>query len=706
MDKLKDYIKTLLKLAIQNNPEVLKVVRMAKVENDKWISIKKGDEVVHLPLDCNNKIDTKRIEQWGKAERGIKQELGDKVKKVEVEEPHIAKWKSKKNVDILEGNDNLFVVGQGNNYGIVEDGELVEHYGKYGSYYWSSNKNLILDKYNKLKKSGEQEKYLNAPKSAYTLQKKKNGVGLYRYGDYYKVYKDDNLLYVTDKSDKAQYALEHYTGKYANLYDYDSPEYWDSIQTAQLKKEKGIYNYNPDQKRDKKGRWTKENYNAEIDRILKGELKSADRIKVVEHPSAPWLKAGLQDAEMFMSVKTYGKATTDKHNVSEETMRNLPDLIDDPLYIFKSSTVPGSYVGVLDDYEEENGIKKPLIAVVKPEQGKIDVNLIPSVYGKDPDFPYREVFKNNLLYERLDKNKTVSNNIIASIAMETLKPPNNIITENHEDFNPSIQNEKWISIKKGDEVVHLPLDGNNKIDTKRIEQWKEAEREIKQELGDKVKKVKVEEPKEVDKKEKNFTVKKETQKAVLLSKDGVEFWTPKRFYKDGELTPAGKEIYENARSLKDTTDELEKNGVEFEPSWESEKAYGVDTYFEDYNGKLKPVRVFIPKSQIMKNGNIPLWLFKKKIEELNEKVGFAANKGDYGSGFKTNFYKGEIVTNSKETVYTILDGELYEFEAEEFNPISLNSKTAVQNYNQNQPRVTKGNPNGGQFAKNTVDLTN
>ena len=273
------------------------------------------------------------------------------------------------------------------------------------------------------------------------------------------------------------------------------------------------------------------------------------------------------------------------------------------------------------------------------------------------------------------KNSSLSANVQPSV--KNLKEEsNNIIPDNHDDFNPSIQNEKWISIKKGDEVVHLPLDGNNKIDTKRIEQWKEAERGIKQELGDKVKKVEVEEPKDVDKKEKDFTVKKETQKAVLLSKDGVEFWTPKRFYKDGELTPAGKEIYENARSLKDTTDELEKNGVEFEPSWESEKAYGVDTYFEDYNGKIKPVRVFIPKSQIMKNGNIPLWLFKKKIEELNEKVGFAANKGDYGSGFKTNFYKGKIVTNSKETVYTILDGELYEFEAEDFNP---DIKNNVQN---------------------------
>ena len=38
--------------------------------------------------------------------------------------------------------------------------------------------------------------------------------------------------------------------------------------------------------------------------------------------------------------------------------------------------------------------------------------------------------------------------------------------------------------------------------------------------------------------------------------------------------------------------------------------------------------------------------------------------------------------------------------------IVFNSNPVVQNYNQNQPRIPKGNPNGGQFAKNTVDLTN
>lgn len=265
------------------------------------------------------------------------------------------------------------------------------------------------------------------------------------------------------------YDIEFLDGIFTHLAIVDNPRY--ERANIVFNSKTVVQNFDPNQKRDKKGRWTKENYNAEIDRILKGELKSADRIKVVEHPSEPWLKAGLQDAEMLMSVKTYDKATTDKHNVSEETMRNLPDLINDPLYIFKSSTVPGSYVGVLDDYEEENGVKKPLIAVVKPEHGKIDVNLIPSVYGKDPDFPYREVFKNNLLYERLDKNKTVSNNIIASIAMETLKPSNNIITDNQEDFNPMFKNNEIQNNKEQDMAL---IDELKKLITK-VENNKEQE---------------------------------------------------------------------------------------------------------------------------------------------------------------------------------------------------------------------------------------
>lgn len=106
--------------------------------------------------------------------------------------------------------------------------------------------------------------------------------------------------------------------------------------------------------------------------------------------------------------------TKNKHNVSEKRFRNLPNFLKDPLYIFKSTTVEGSFVGVLDDFEESKGIKKPLIAIVKPIKNKIAINLIPSVYGKDPEVPYREVFKNNLLYEKQNK-KTALNNVVAPL---------------------------------------------------------------------------------------------------------------------------------------------------------------------------------------------------------------------------------------------------------------------------------------------------
>lgn len=177
---------------------------------------------------------------------------------------------------------------------------------------------------------------------------------------------------------------------------------------------KAVDNYNEEQKRDEKGQWVKEDFNKELDKYLQGKYTSADNLKVLSHPSKPWLEVGLENVRMYLTSATFDKATKNKRNVSEKTFRNLPNLLKDPLYIFKSSTVEGSFVGVLDDFEESKGIKKTLIAIVKPIKNKIAINLIPSVYGKDPDFPYREVFKNNLLYEKQNK-KTVLNNVVAPL---------------------------------------------------------------------------------------------------------------------------------------------------------------------------------------------------------------------------------------------------------------------------------------------------
>lgn len=188
-----------------------------------------------------------------------------------------------------------------------------------------------------------------------------------------------------------------------------------------------------------------------------------------------------------------------------------------------------------------------------------------------------------------------------------------------------------------------------------IEEIKKSdiEADLKKE-GKRLEKVELEQPKEVNKKEGDIEIKKETEKAYLLNKDGVNFWVQKRWYKDEKLTPAGEKSLEEAKyQLKKKQDEKTKT-VGFKPSWESEKAYGVDFRFNNLNtGYLYNVRVFLPKSQV-KDGKIPFWLYKKKEQEAYEKAGYNAYKGDYGSDFDWN-----DINNSKEELYTIIDGELY-----------------------------------------------
>ena len=135
-----------------------------------------------------------------------------------------------------------------------------------------------------------------------------------------------------------------------------------------------------------------------------------------------------------MPVAVFYKATTEKHNVDEETIRKFPELLQDPPFIFKSSTEKGSFVGVLDAVERDGEAEKPLIVAVKPINDQVEINIITSTYGKDKDFVKREIDKGNLLYRR---KKTASNSIVASLATETLKPSKDSITDNQTDFNPN-----------------------------------------------------------------------------------------------------------------------------------------------------------------------------------------------------------------------------------------------------------------------------
>ena len=135
------------------------------------------------------------------------------------------------------------------------------------------------------------------------------------------------------------------------------------------------------------------------------------------------------------------------------------------------------------------------------------------------------------------------------------------------------------------------------------------------------------EAKEADKDD-GFKVERETAKAKLLRKGDKSFWVQKRWLReDGTLTAAGQKAYEEAEtdSAKQARQEKRKadreRGVErpAKADWESDKAYGYDLELEfPDTGRTRRQRIFIPKSVIQPNGNIPYWLMRKKMEEIDE----------------------------------------------------------------------------------------
>lgn len=156
--------------------------------------------------------------------------------------------------------------------------------------------------------------------------------------------------------------------------------------------------------------------------------------------------------------------------------------------------------------------------------------------------------------------------------------------------------------------------------------------------------------KEEKKVENPIKVEKETKKAYLLNKDNVKFWVQKRWYKDGKLTPAGEKSYNEAKEILKEKEENKTKTVKFQSSWESEKAYGVDIPFDMYDlEKTVTMRVFIPKSMV-KNGEVPYWLYQKKMKEAYEKM-TEKYEGHFG-GF-THMDGGFELENSLNEIYYI-----------------------------------------------------
>lgn len=161
-------------------------------------------------------------------------------------------------------------------------------------------------------------------------------------------------------------------------------------------------------------------------------------------------------------------------------------------------------------------------------------------------------------------------------------------------------------------------------------------------------------------KQADYEVIEERPKALKLKKDGVEFWIKKSSIReDGSLKPAAVKEFEASKRGEGFLDKvkaekekqaqfrdyLDKNGISYgSPSWESEKAIGIDISVDWYDiEKTQKARIFIPKSQI-KDGKAPWWLVKKKLQEMSAELNTKTSRYggySYDTPFTTNYEGGQ-----------------------------------------------------------------
>lgn len=111
-------------------------------------------------------------------------------------------------------------------------------------------------------------------------------------------------------------------------------------------------------------------------------------------PSPQLQEAGVADHPMRTTAAVIAKAHFD-HGVTKAALKELPDLLDNPVAVFDSDTVKGSYVVVTSKFLRD----RPLLVIVSPEQtqGGVEFNFVPTLYPKDRVQAIEGWIKNGLL---------------------------------------------------------------------------------------------------------------------------------------------------------------------------------------------------------------------------------------------------------------------------------------------------------------------
>nr|DAR38003.1 MAG TPA: nuclease [Caudoviricetes sp.] len=154
-----------------------------------------------------------------------------------------------------------------------------------------------------------------------------------------------------------------------------------------------------------------------VDDVANGKF-SSQIIEVGTTPSV--LKMlGLPDANVVISGAVLKKVMLGKHNVTAETLKQLPKQINDPVAVMKSSTQQNGYVVLTELMENVNGINKPVVAALHLKQTSQGIELIniASVYGRNNSQIQRGL-ENDLLYW----NKKKGANFLDNLTLQLRSP--------------------------------------------------------------------------------------------------------------------------------------------------------------------------------------------------------------------------------------------------------------------------------------------
>nr|DAE03342.1 MAG TPA: Large polyvalent protein associated domain 38 [Podoviridae sp. ct9R41] len=154
-----------------------------------------------------------------------------------------------------------------------------------------------------------------------------------------------------------------------------------------------------------------------VDDIANGKF-SSQIIEVGTTPSV--LKMlGLPDANVVISGSVLKKVMLGKHNVTPDTLKQLPKQINDPVAVMKSSTQQNGYVVLTELTENVNGVNKPVVAALHLKQTSQGIELIniASVYGRNNSQIQRGL-ENDLLYW----NKKKGANFLDNLTLQLRSP--------------------------------------------------------------------------------------------------------------------------------------------------------------------------------------------------------------------------------------------------------------------------------------------